>query len=168
MTRLGILRAVTVASMLTATPVIAADSAQPEKTVAADLKAFVVSTESGGAETFVQASVAQPGDTIEYRIEHTNNTGEDLAGFVVNGPVPSGTVFVGGSQAGPEELVFEARYDGSTWGEPPLRKTVKGEDGIEKQVIVPPTEYVAVRWLRTANFAAGGNSTVRYRVRVAR
>lgn len=144
-----------------------ASADEVETGLAAELRAFVVTANNAGDEVFVEASVAQPGDTIEYRIQHTNNTDGNLSGFVVNGQVPTGTVFVGGSQTNPENVVFEARYDGGQWGQPPLRRVVKGEDGATKEVIVPPKEYVAVRWVRKQELVARGKSQVRYRVRVA-
>ena len=119
--------------------------------VAAELQAFKVLATKDGGESFVRASVARPGEVIEYRIKHTNGTGAALSGFVVNGAIPTGTAYVAGSESKTDALVFQAKV----------------KDGKKRTVEVQPRDYAAVRWLRREALAAKAESSIKYRVQVA-
>ena len=135
--------------------------------VSAELKAFKVLAAKDGREVFVNASVARPGETIEYRIRHANGTNGALQGLVVNGAIPAGTVYVAGSESKSEALMFQAKVKHGKWAEPPLLKVVTGKDGKKRTVEVPPRDYAAVRWVRREALAANAQSLIKYRVQVA-
>lgn len=118
-------------------------------------------------EVFSAADQVHPGDTLEYRLHVENISDTPLAAQTVKllGPVPEGTFYVADS-ATPSSSLFrvEVSADGDIFGVAPLFITVTGEDGVEEQVEVDPSEYVAVRWVLLNPFTAGESYEFSYRV----
>lgn len=130
------------------------------------MEAFVVDTDSEGTETFRVAQTVDPGETIEYRIVHKNQSSQPLGGFIVTGPIPEGTRYVAGSASQADGAIFEVKLPDEDWQGEPAYKTIVNEDGREERVIADPSEYTAVRWSLTAVLADQATAEGIYRVRV--
>ncbi len=146
---------------------VAQDAAQKQPIVSA-LEAFVISRDGAGKEVFSKKRRVDPGDTIEYRIVHRNQSGQSLNGFVINGRIPEGTTFVAKSQVAEQPGRFEVKLDGEKWQALPAMKTVVDENGEEKRVEAGPADYRAIRWTLADALANGAATGNRYRVRVLR
>lgn len=129
--------------------------------VVPSLQAFKV-TRKDDKETFVPAPNARPGDLIEYRAAYENQGRTRVSNLLATLPIPQGTVFQN-SSAIPETAL--ASLDGRAFSSMPLKRTVKTPQG-EKQVLVPLSEYRALRW-RLESLAPGQTIRVLARVRVA-
>ncbi|PNY79553.1 hypothetical protein [Deinococcus koreensis] len=93
----------------------------------------------------------RPGDTLTQVITASNLGKSTLRQASINLPVPRGTEFLGQSTpAGPRWSTEFSRDGGQTFAAAPLKKTITvTENGksVQKEVIVPPSEYTNVRWV---------------------
>lgn len=129
--------------------------------VVPSLQAFKV-TRKDDKETFSPAPNARPGDLIEYRVAFENQGRAGVKNLLATLPIPNGTVFQNGS-AHPESAL--ASLDGRAFSPMPLKRIIKTPQG-DKQVLVPLSEYRALRW-RLESLAPGQTIRVSARVRVA-
>ena len=139
----------------------------PLKTVTSQLEAYIVSTDDKGSESFERAKRARPGDVIEYRIEHANNTDSALGSFVVLGPVPKGTAYVPKSASSILKADLEVEVEDLGWNMPPVFRVIKDEHGKDVKVVVPSSEYKAIRWMISEPVDVEKSTHNRYRVKVA-
>lgn len=105
----------------------------------------------------------KPGDIVEYKLSYRNESRGRMRNLKANLPIPHGMAYIDGS-AVPARL--KASTDGTTFGTPPLRKKVRGPDGKEAVVVVPPTEYRFLQWTVDA-LEPGGSVVFTARMRVA-
>jgi uncharacterized repeat protein (TIGR01451 family) len=132
-----------------------------------EMQAWLVTLQADGTESFDPATSVEPGQVIEYRTLYTNAGSAPVSGLTVIGPVPVGTLYIGGSAATPVGHVFQASIDGgSSWQSEPLVRRVTLPDGSQKEQIIPPSEYTHVRWQSADRMAADGSQEYRYRVSV--
>ncbi|EKF75941.1 hypothetical protein A11A3_00565 [Alcanivorax hongdengensis A-11-3] len=130
------------------------------------MKSYLV-VSNDGKEVFSEAKEAAPGDTIEYRLTYTNTSDQPLAGLVVTGPIPANTAYLKGSAHSSVPAVFTVSVDdGKSFSAEPVKKTVKGADGQQKNVTVDPSAYTQLRWAPKGKLPAGKVQTYRYRVSV--
>lgn len=149
------------AAVLAGTKVFAADTAQP---VDVRLQAYqVVAATKDGAEKLVPATVANPGDTIEYQVTYQNNGKLPARAVAATLPVPEGAMAYLDGSAAPKAV--QASLDGKQFSPIPLTREVTraGKRVIET---VPPAEYRFLRW-ELGDLAPGKAATVTSRMRVA-
>ena len=144
-----------------------ASAEAPLKKVTSQLEAYIVSTDGKGIEIYERASRARPGDVIEYRIEHANNTEGALGSFVVLGPVPKGTSYVPKSASSILKADLEVQVEDLGWNMPPVYRVIKDEQGKDVKVEVLSSEYKAIRWMITEPVDIKKSTHNRYRVKVA-
>ena len=132
-----------------------------------EMQAWLVTLQADGTESFVPAGTVEPGQVIEYRTLYTNAGAAPVSGLTVIGPVPVGTLYIGGSAATLVGHVFEASIDGgSSWHSEPLVRRVTLPNGSQKEQVIPPAEYTHVRWQAAEPLGADGSQEYRYRVSV--
>ncbi|WP_306117995.1 MULTISPECIES: hypothetical protein [unclassified Roseitalea] len=141
--------------------------AEDRPPVASSLQAMIVTRDDEGNEVMAPAERVDPGSVIEYRIAHRNQSGDALTGFIVQGPIPEGTAFVGDSARSGEAMRFEVLVPGEDWQTEPAYKTIVNDDGEKQRVLAAPSEYRTVRWVLTQPLADETAATAVYRVRVA-
>ena len=140
-------------------------SAFSEGALQSHMKAFVVTPQTDGSESFEVAKSVEPGQVIEYRTVYSNTGDSIISGLAVVGPVPPGTRYQGKSASSDVTHEFEASIDGGTsWHSEPLVRTVIQPDGSEKEVVIPPQEYTHVRWKAADSIASNASQEYRYRV----
>ena len=117
-------------------------------------------TQSDGKEILVDATLAKPGEVIEYRAKYQNHTAKTLRRVEATLPIPPGTTVM---PATAQPSGAWASVDGANFQIIPLKRKVKLSDGREIEQLVPFSEYRFLRWKVGALDA--GQSAV-YAVRV--
>ena len=131
-----------------------------------DMQAYVVSVNDKGKEVIKKASSAEPGQMIEYRIKHKNESEGSLNALLTNGPIPKNTEYVPGSATTKVASEFEASIDGgANFAKEPLMRRVKDASGKFVEEEVPASEYTHVRW-KGDTLKKGKSQEFRYRVLV--
>ena len=143
-------------------------AASAQEPVSSNLKAFIVSTDDKGQETFKKADRVTPGELIEYRITYRNNTTDPLGEFTINGDVPGKTAYVSGSQKSNMAAVFQAEIADLGWVDIPAYREIVNPDGTVEKVQVPPDEFENLRWRLAESLAPDGEVNVIYRIKVDR
>jgi len=142
--------------------------------LAVTLEAYVVTviTKEDGAteEHFTEATEVEPGQVIEFRLL-VQNQGEatlPTGTVMVTGPVPAGTRYLANS-ATPSSDVARTAFTadgGQTFSEPPVIITIVNADGEPEEVIAPPEQYTAVRWVVLTPLEPAQTLEFSYRVTV--
>ena len=155
-------------AMLTAAPlpfVLAAPGDAPAAaTIKAQLQAFKVTVEKDGDEKLGSASVAKPGDIIEYQATYSNDGQRAATNLNATLPIPAALSYVPNT-ASPGG--FMASTDAQNFAPAPLKRAVKGKDGKTVMVMVPFSEYRALRW-NVKQLAPGDDFKVSARASVRR
>ena len=118
---------------------------------------------NGQFEVAAAATAAKPGDVLEYTARYVNRGNAPADALSPSMPIPVGTEYLPIDSA-PKPT--HASLDGTTFAPIPLKRSVKGPDGVVRVVDVPTREYRALRWT-VGTLAAGSEVTVRARVRLA-
>lgn len=111
----------------------------------------------------------RPGDTLTQVVTASNLGKGTLRQASILLPVPRGTEFVG--QATPSTARWATEFSrdgGQTFAAAPLKKTITvTENGraVQKEVVVPPSEYTNVRWVVGA-ITSGDTLKFGFRVKV--
>ena len=129
---------------------------------------FLVSMDSQENEIFTEPENQEvsPGDLLEYRFVYHNGTAKPLSGMVLTGPIPELTFYIGNSAWSNVEAIFEVQLLAEEdWDAPPIVRRRKLEDDW-KEVVVPPSEYGALRWTMQESLPVDAEAEIRYRVRV--
>ena len=111
--------------------------------VQAQLQAFKVLLQKDGDEKLAAADVANPGDIIEYRATYSNGGKSAATNLNATLPIPAALSYVPNTAA---PGGFMASTDAKTFAPAPLQRKVKGADGKTVTVMVPFSEYRALRW----------------------
>ena len=129
------------AALLALAPFAAAQqkAAQPLETRIEQRK---VVRAADGAETLAAAEAVKPGDVIEYTVTYRNTGKAALTKLEATLPIPAETEFVAGT-ARPANA--KASIDGRTFGDLPLKRTVK-RNGVDVEEVVPASQYRFLRW----------------------
>jgi len=117
----------------------------------------------GATETSEPASVARPGDVLEYVAEFRNTGSSTARGLSATLPLPVGTEFLPGSE---RPANARGSVDGVSFDTLPLKRMVKQADGTLHEELVPTREYRYLRW-PASDLAAGRALSVSARVTVA-
>ena len=131
-------------SVLTMAPVsfvIAAPAATA--TISASLQAFKVVLQKNGAEALASADVAQPGDVIEYQATYSNEGQRAATNLSATLPIPGALAYVPNTAA---PAGFMASTDAQNFAPAPLKRAAKDANGKRVMVLVPFSEYRALRW----------------------
>lgn len=116
----------------------------------------------GEKDELEAADKIKPGETIEYQVRYANNSKDAVKNLAATLPIPSGMEFVLGSAL---PAGAEGSTDGKTFVSLPIKRVTKNADGSTKIVMVPLSEYRALRW-SIGELAAGKTVTVFARARV--
>ena len=116
----------------------------------------------GEKDELEAADKIKPGETIEYQARYANNSKNAVKNLAATLPIPGGMEFISGS-ALPDGA--QGSTDGKTFVSLPIKRVTKNADGSTKIVMVPFSEYRALRW-SIGELAAGKNVTVFARARV--
>ena len=130
------------------------------------ISAHIVSTDEKGAEVTEVATVAEPGEIMEYRLTFVNNGNSAVSGLKVVDPIPENTTFVSDSARTEVSATFEVSIDGGeSFESEPVTRIESQADGSQKEVIIPPALYTHIRWaVEDALEGEGGEQNYTYRV----
>lgn len=124
--------------MLTAITALALlNSAQAADALKMELQANKVIKTAEGKTSYVPASNAKKGETVQYRATYTNVINQSINDVAVTLPIPANMIFTG--EAKPANA--QATVDGKTYADMPLMRKVDN-----KWVKIPLSEYKALRW----------------------
>ena len=150
-----------VSFMLAGTPAVAASG-----DVVGTMEAYLVLRSASGQEQFSSAKRVIPGGIIEYRVTYKNESKAPLSQFVINGKIPTNTVFVDDKNRTTQSAVLEADVAELGWVSLPAFRDVTRDDGSVQHIRVAPNEYGAVRWRLKNSINPGREVMAVYRVRV--
>ena len=137
-----------------------------------EMQAYVVTTDASGFEQYLAADTVKPGQTIEYRMEHTNDFDNAIGGVAIVGPVPEGAELIVGRSSSDVVATFEVRgefdpdRDGEEWSTLPAQRVVVEADGTRTIEEATPESFTAVRWLLGAPMQEDASVHNAYRVLV--
>jgi len=137
-----------------------------------EMAAYVVTTDAGGVEQYDPAKTVEPGQTIEYRMRHTNGFGNAIGGVTVTGPVPVGSELIVDRAASDVSATFEVQGEfdpdrpGQEWSTLPAQRIVVNKDGTRIIETATPADFTAVRWVLGTPIEQGAAVHHAYRVRV--
>jgi len=137
-----------------------------------EMQAFVVTTDSSGVEEYVAADAVKPGQTIEYRMQHTNTFENAIGGVAVMGPVPSGSELIVDHASSDVSASFEVRGEfdpdraGEEWSSLPAERITIQADGSRLVEIAKPEHFTAVRWVLSDTMPEDASVNHAYRVQV--
>lgn len=137
-----------------------------------EMSAFVVTEDATGTERYVPADSVAPGQTIEYRMVHTNAFDHAIAGVTVLGPVPENSTLDPAYLRSDVPALLEVRGDfdpdraGEEWSALPAWRTVIAPDGTRTTEEARPEHFTAVRWRLDGAMASAASVTHAYRVTV--
>ena len=140
----------------------AVSNAAPQ--IQAQLQAFKVLLQKDGDEKLASADVANPGDVIEYRATYSNDGKKAATNLNATLPIPAALSYVPNT-ASPGG--FLASTDAQNFAPAPLQRTVKDASGKTVTVMVPFSEYRALRW-KMKTLAPGDDFKVSARASVSR
>lgn len=123
--------------MTTVVSVAIFSSAQAADALKMELQANKITKTADGKSSYVAASDAKTGETVQYRAIYTNIVNQPLSEVAVTLPIPASMTFTG--VAKPSSA--QATIDGKNYADMPLMRKVNG-----KVVKIPLSEYKALRW----------------------
>jgi uncharacterized repeat protein (TIGR01451 family) len=145
-----------------------AQSQPLEVTLEGYLVTLVTQDDGSQVEEFTEATQAQPGQVVEYRVTVTNLSQETLlaSNAMVVGPVPATTTYLADSASLGAEARLEFSADGGqTFAAKPMLEKVN-EQGEKEFVEALPEEYTAARWALLMPLEPAQSLTFTYRVTV--
>jgi uncharacterized repeat protein (TIGR01451 family) len=107
------------------------------------LDARKVIVAADGRESFESATLARPGDLIEYVATYRNTGKQPLAKLEATLPIPADTEFIAASA---KPAAAQASLDGQVFLPMPLKRMVRAADGRQTEQAVPLREYRYLRW----------------------
>lgn len=137
-----------------------------------DMQAYVVTTDGNGFEQYVSAETVKPGQTIEYRMQHTNSFDNAIGGVAIVGPVPEGAELIVGRTSSDVSATFEVRgefdpdREGEEWSTLPAQRIVVDADGTRSVEEAKPEHFTAVRWMLGDPMQEDASVNHAYRVQV--
>ncbi|SDB84198.1 conserved repeat domain-containing protein [Acinetobacter boissieri] len=135
---------------------VSAETKLAKEPVSVELKTYLITVGSDGAQTAKLVSNVKPNDVVEYRVTYTNNTSGDIKNLAATLPIPVETQFLAKNK--PENAT--ASTDGINFSPMPL----KMKEG-NQMVNVPLKDYRALRWT-VAVLPVGKSITVSAQTRV--
>ena len=127
---------------------------------------FLVEKNAQGEETLIKTDQLKPGQIFQYALAYKNISDKTLTEVSILGPIPAGTMYLGGSASVTLNARPEFSIDAGDKFQPePVRYRVKQADGSEKEEIASPEMYTHIRW-NVGALAAQQQLTLTYRVQV--
>ena len=111
--------------------------------IQAQLQAFKVLLQKDGDEKLASADIANPGDVIEYQATYSNGGQRAATNLNATLPIPAALSYVPNT-ASPGG--FMASTDAKNFASAPLKRAEKDANGKTVLVLVPFSEYRALRW----------------------
>ncbi len=102
-----------------------------------ELQANRIVKTADGKVSYIPASNAKKGETVQYRAVYTNIIDQPISDVMVTLPIPANMIFTG--EAKPSSA--QATVDGKNYADMPLMRKVDGN-----VVKIPLSEYKALRW----------------------
>jgi len=136
------------------------------------MQAFVVTTGADGVEQYAVTDSVKPGQTIEYRLQHTNGFDNAIGGVAVVGPVPEGTELIVDRASSDVAAIFEVRGEfdpdrpGEEWSSLPAQRITVEADGTRIIEQARPEHFTAVRWKLDGAMQRDASVNHAYRVEV--
>ena len=143
-------------------PLVLAAPGDVPAAITAQLQAFKVVLEKDGDEKLASADVANPGDVIEYRATYSNGGKRAATNLSATLPIPAALSYVPNTAA---PGGFMASTDAKNFAPAPLKRAAKNKDGKTVMVMVPFSEYRALRW-NVSKLAPGDDFKVSARASV--
>jgi hypothetical protein len=125
---------------------------QPGAQVRVQLASLIPSRDASGQEQ-LQPSQAIPGQPLVWQATAINDLATPVQDLILTVPVPLHTTYINGSarlSVLGQMLTPQFSWDNRTFGPAPLKRQVsQTQNGVTRlvEVVVPPTEYRAVRWI---------------------
>ncbi len=116
-----------------------------------------------GKETLQDAAVAKPGDVLQEVATYTNKSTGTISKLEATLPIPKNTELVAGSVS-PNTAM--ASTDGVNFSAMPLKRKIKGANGVEVEQPVALSAYRALRWY-PGDLGAGKSLAFSARFKVA-
>ena len=137
-----------------------------KKPLTGTMKGFIVTQDKKGKDIFTETQEVNPGQTIEYRLEYTNNSEKALKNVKISGPVPKTTVYIAKSAKSDIEVTPEFSIDsGKTYSSEPVKYMKKLPDGTTEEAVATPDMYTHVLWI-VPSFSKSSVLNFNYRVEV--
>ena len=153
-------------AVLTVVALLSIGNVQAEELLDSRMEAFLVENHEG-RESLHAASVAEPGNVLEYHLTYTSRATKPLAMQYISVPVSPNTVYLKGSASVSATSEFQVSLDGGkTWSSGPVKRQIKDKDGKLQEVVVPESEYTNLRWHEKSDIAPGAVKQYHYRVKV--
>jgi len=160
------MRNLVLATVLTAVVAIASP-AMADDPIQGTMQAFVVE-KADDKETLKVANDVEPKQLLEYQLEYTNKSRDNINGLTVVGPVPEGTEYVSDTAGADVSANLLVSIDGGkTFESEPVVRTETKSNGEVVEKIIPPEQYTHLKWTAVSAIEAkGGKQLYSYRVRV--
>ncbi|AFD25365.1 hypothetical protein [Deinococcus gobiensis] len=140
------------------TPATSAQNS-PVRVTASNQLVTQVTVDGKSTERLTEATNARPGNLLQLNQKVDNVSAGLVRGLALNMNVDPATTFQA-AQCSVSGVTTLFSADGKTFAQAPLKKTVtvtENGQSVKKEVVVPPSEYKAVRWQLPD--LAGGKST---------
>lgn len=113
--------------------------------VSSTLQVFRITTNEMGEVMAERVVNIQPGDTLEYRLEYTNNMAGPISNLQPVLPIPAGLQYIAGTA---EPQLFKASLDstGNTFQSLPIRQQITLESGLVTEREVPARQFRRLQW----------------------
>jgi uncharacterized repeat protein (TIGR01451 family) len=129
-------------------------------------KLTIVKKDGKKVEKLVPATKFQPGDTIVYTINYTNNAAEPVIDATINDPIPQGTIYIPDSAKGDGADITFSIDNGKTFKKPSLLVyEVKNPNGAFEKRTASPEEYTHIRWV-ISKIDADAKGTAGFKVKL--
>lgn len=139
----------------------------PVRLTASNQLVTQVTVDGKATERLTEATNARPGNLLQLNQKVENVSTSLVRGLALNMNVDPATVFQS-SQCNVTGVTTLFSADGKSFAQAPLKKTVtvtENGQSVKKEVVVPPSEYKAVRW-QLPDLAAGKSAGCFMRVNV--
>lgn len=127
-------------------------------------KQVIVTNEKGKKEfSFVEPTIAIPGDVMLYSITFENIGKQTVNNIVVNDPVPNNSKYRMNSATGKDTKITFSIDGGKNFGNPE-DLVVKDKSG--KSWVAKPEEYTHIRWVYEKPLAPGEKAEVSFKTSI--
>jgi uncharacterized repeat protein (TIGR01451 family) len=127
-------------------------------------KQVVVTNKKGEKEfSYVEPTIAVPGDVMLYSITFENIGKETVSNIVVNDPIPNNSKYRMNSANGKDTKITFSIDGGKSFGNP---KDLIVKDKTGKTWVAKPEEYTHIRWVYGKSLAPGEKGEVSFKTSI--
>lgn len=124
-----------------------AQDAAAEGPLQSSMTGFLVEKNAEGVETLTSTDQIKPGQIFQYSLDYKNISDKTLTEVNILGPIPAGTMYLGGTASVSANARPEFSIDnGDSFQAEPVKYKVKQADGSEKEAVATPDMYTHIRW----------------------